>query len=181
MGTCASCGKQTSLLFDEETEPRCWLCLSRDKVRMEEESGEDDEYAEKRIWKRFPVQMHIKIHYGSSESSMVIFPGATVNLSQGGVCIEWTPCEVCAGYRAGGLDPQCIFARYDMNISTSELLILTLFLSEEEYIEIQTKVVFILKQPDGTEFVGMAFSNLDEETKQKVSEILNQVAENGQA
>jgi hypothetical protein len=158
----------------------CWLCNSRRKAVSETgPSREEEEADERRTWQRYPVQMHIKFYYGKSENSKIIFPGTTVNLSMGGMCIEWTPCEQCAGYIPGGVHPDCIFSRYSYAESGSEDLLITLFLSETDEVTVYSRVVFVIKQEDGTEYIGASFVNNEPETMKKIEEIINQIAQYG--
>ncbi len=170
------------MLFDDTGEALCWLCSSRKKVQAtaHNPSEEDKKYEERRAWTRYPVQMHLKFCYGDSEKSKIIFPGVAVNISMGGMCVEWTPCEECSGYQAGAIHPNCIFSRYDTKLPESESLLLSLFLSESEVVNLYTKVVFVIRKEDGHEYLGLSFDEIDIDTKRQVEELINQlVATNG--
>lgn len=176
------CRRDASILFDESGVALCWVCSSRQKIALAAElpvSDAERELAERRAWKRYIVQMHMKFVYGGSEQSKVIFPGTTVNLSLGGMCIEWTPCEVCSGYTPGGVAPDCIFARYDMNAPGSEFMVLSLFLAEDDIVNLSAKVVFVIKQPKDGEYIGLSFTDLDEYSVNRLADIINMVTVDG--
>ena len=177
MAQCTQCGKEASILFDHEDQHLCWLCSSRLRATSMtvEETRKEEEYQERRAWYRYPVQIHMKFFYGQSEKSKIIFPGTTVNISAGGLCIEWTPCETCSGYAPGAIDSNCVFSRYDISRSDSELLYLSLFLSEDDVINFTAKVVFVIKREDGTEYIGLSFVDLDDYTRGCLNDIIKAV------
>ncbi len=181
MAQCTGCGKECSVLFAENGGQLCWLCSSRRKVRSfaAEISAEEAEFGDRRAWKRFPVQIHMKFSYGQREQSKIIFPGTTVNLSEGGMCVEWTPCEDCSGYAPGGVSPDCIFSRYSLQADDADTLYLTLFLSEDDVVNITARVAFVIKKGQASEYLGLSFVDLDEYTSSRIGQILASIQEDG--
>jgi hypothetical protein len=169
-------------LFDQEDGAQlCWLCSSRRKVQAAEADPDpaDKEYEDRRAWKRYPVQIHMKFYYGETEKSKVIFPGTTVNISRGGLCVEWTPCDECEGYDAGGIDDNCIFAHYDASRENAASLYVTLFLADDDVVNLTAQAVFVMKQQSGTEYVGFSFTDLDKFTQERVDAVIDQVTTDG--
>ena len=178
---CNNCGKEYQLLTSEGL---CWLCSSKKSVKIYAEKKAlekaKEPFEEKRAWKRFIIQMHLQVCYGQSAESAVVLPGATLNLSMGGMCIEWYPCEQCTGYEPGGIHPDCILSRYDKNSENSEIMYVSLFVSELDAVTLATKVVFTMKKDD-MEFIGVCFWDIDENTKERIRNIIEEVLSNGQA
>jgi hypothetical protein len=184
MGQCASCGKENSILFDKDGQSLCWLCSSRVKAQTTAESPEAAEEAgvqedERRAWQRFPVQIHAKVQYATEMSSAIIFPGTTVNISGGGMCIEWTPCDQCQGYIPGDIHQNCIFSSYNNSRENSNILYISLFLSEEDVINLTARAVFVMKKGGDKEYIGIAFINLDEYTQGRINEVIEKVTYDG--
>jgi hypothetical protein len=109
----------------------------------------------------------------------VIFPGTTVNVSEGGMCVEWTPCEECRGYLPGEIHPDCIFAEYSFHREDSDTFYLSLFLSENDVINFAAKVVFVIKKEEDKEYIGVSFVDIDESTRNKIHDIIDKVTNNG--
>jgi hypothetical protein len=92
----------------------------------------------------------------------------------GGLCIEWDSCERCRGYIADGIHPDCIFSRYDNNRKGTEIMHVSLILSEDDILNIGTKVVFTMKKDD-KEYIGTCFQKLDAHARNKIGEIIEEV------
>lgn len=183
MGNCMVCNKESGILFDVEGKHICWLCSSRRQVKNmsndTEYQQQEKEFEERRAWQRYPVQIHMKMSYGANEQSKIIFPGTAINLSLGGMCIEWAPCEACGGYVPGAMSPDCIFSRYSVDDANAEILYISLFLSEKEVINLSCKVVFVIKKEQNTEYIGLCFVNIDKNTQQMINDIIAKILEYG--
>jgi hypothetical protein len=180
MTTCVRCGKATSLVYGAARD-QCWLCASRTRIMSAAPAaaGTADVPDDRRTWRRFPVQIHMKLYYGTDERSQIIFPGTTVNISSGGLCVEWTACRQCQGYQPGGVHPACIFAGFAYTVPESAPLDVALFLAEEDVVEMPAKVVFIMRHGDASEYLGLAFIDMGAAARRRVDQIVTALADHG--
>jgi len=184
MGTCSSCGTKDPMLFETDTGPLCWLCSSRNKAeavasRDKSLKKKKPSFSEKRACERYPVHIHAKLVYGTTEATKVIFPGTAINLSEGGLCMEWTPCEECQGYLAGEIHPDCIFYPYSMQKKDSDTFYVSIFLAENDVLNMNVKAVFIIKKQEDMEYIGVSFIETDANTVKRIRDIINKVQNNG--
>ena len=175
MSTCRKCGKETGLLFQDDG--LCWLCRSKQNIKGSSgssEQAEDKDYEERRAWKRYPVHIFLKIHHQTGEDADAVSPGVSVNLSMGGICIEWDPCPECAGYTPGSIHDNCIYARYDNNRENSEILSVAIYLCEDDILYAKVKAVFTIKK-NAKEMIGFSFCSNEQAVMERIQEIINAV------
>lgn len=173
MDTCRICGKETGLLTGGDD--LCWLCRSRQKITEQKQAAvgrDESEFAEKRAWTRYPVQIFLRIQNPAGEEIDSVSPGMSVNLSMGGMCIETAQCAECTGYTPGGIHPGCIYGKYDNNNKGSGFLTLSIILSEKEVINVKAKAVFVMKKGD-REMVGMCFTDNDQNVMDRIKYIID--------
>ncbi|MFH1707500.1 MAG: PilZ domain-containing protein [Planctomycetota bacterium] len=181
MTACVRCGKATSLFYGAARD-QCWLCASRTRILSAGPAaapGGEETHDDRRTWRRFPVQIHMKLYYGASERSWIIFPGTTINISSGGLCVEWTACRQCQGYQPGGVHPACIFADFAYTAPRTTPLDVALFLADEDVVELPAKVVFIMRRGDAAEYLGLAFVDLGGAARRRVDQIVGALVDHG--
>jgi len=106
-------------------------------------------------------------------SSAFIYKAHIVNLSRGGVCLEWNNCRECPGYMSGEIHPDCIFSPYDNEKpGSNDLLFYITIPWTGQTIEFKGKAVYTFKEY-GTEKIGIIFT----EISKKALELLESIIE----
>lgn len=182
MRQCTGCGQENAILFEQKGGPLCWLCSSRRKAADDagrKRNGWPEKTGDRRAWPRCPVNIHVKLAHGTAEASKVIFPGTAVNICEGGMCIEWSPCGDCRGYVQGSIHPECVFAPHSRGNRNGDVLYVSLFLSEQEVVHAAAEAVYVNKAEEEREYIGIAFADGKEHLKTEVRNIIDKVQDNG--
>lgn len=119
------------------------------------------EGAERRKHLRIPVPISTRIHVTGTEPEFV-YTAELVDYSMGGVGLIWDGCSTCGGYRAGSIDPDCIFWPYSAHRYDSDELTFHLDLANySESLVFKGKPVYTLIE-DGRERVGIQFTEISD-------------------
>ena len=126
--------------------------------------------SEKRRYPRIPVQMTLKVKV-HGRSSAVFCNARIVNISRGGMCLEWTGCATCGGYLTGKIHPECIFSPYDLHADKSYNLMFTVKTPAGEILAFRGKAVYVYRYHE-EEQVGIAFTDMPEDVFDKLAAIV---------
>jgi hypothetical protein len=110
-----------------------------------------------------PVLVSLDLMVGGVKSQ-IFYPASIQNFSRGGICIDWSHCDECTGYKEGDVHPFCIFSQFNVrNAEAKELTIRVEIANLENQIEFRGKVVYTLKKGD-KEYIGINFSHIEPDT-----------------
>ncbi len=125
---------------------------------------------EKRVQTRVPVLITLEVSVGGVKSQ-IFYPANIQNFSKGGICIDWSHCSECTGYKEGDIHPFCIFSQFNARNAESKDLIIRLEIANvENGVEFKGKAVYTLKKGD-KEYVGINFTHITPESLELLAKI----------
>lgn len=131
-----------------------------------------DRIMDKRKSLRLPVDMLTLDVDIRGQSSAFIYKTHIVNISTGGLCLEWNCCRECSGYTAGDIHPDCIFAPYSDDIRNSlELVFYVPVPRTDKVVDFKGKAVYTYKH-ESTEQVGIVFTEISDHTLELLMNIV---------
>jgi hypothetical protein len=133
--------------------------------------NDNGSYEDRRKHPRIPVSVGFKCNVKGTYPEF-FYTTVIYNYSEGGICIKWNFCETCTGYTQGKIHPECIFSPYDYHKEDAEELVFHVELDNYEFdFNFKGKAVYTLQEEDGSEKVGIVFTDISDDTLQSMKEI----------
>ncbi|MDQ7779115.1 MAG: response regulator [Planctomycetota bacterium] len=146
---------------------------------------------ERRRFPRLPIYLEMDVTAVGTE--VRIFKKThTVDISLGGLCFEFDPCEQCTGYTAGAVHPDCLFSKFwvkDHASRTIDILLKTAVpvgagpvsgpnMPRQDGVKLSAKVAHVIRERGKTvEYIGVRFAALDYSTREFLKEYLKKLVD----
>ena len=128
---------------------------------------------ERRRSPRFGVRVAAKLTDASGHKTLRVASSWTIDLSIGGVKIEWPCCDDCGGYQDGSIHQLCVLKPYDSRMCNSLELSLCLELPDREVINVHGKISYVQRSPEThLENIGIEFTSFEGDGREQLARVL---------